>query len=504
MSTYRTNLVCALLAAAVLGGGAAPAQTTQPAPEPVPEEVPEQAPDPAIEQVPDQAPEQAPDQVPLIEPDTPSAPEVTVPSPTNALPFTLSTNAMPRAGTTNTPPVEAATVEEMQNVYEDIALLTEAMLIVRRHYVDALDYRRIVYSAIHGMLSGLDPHSDFLEPKASEDMKEETEAQFGGIGIQIGMRSGLPLVIAPIEDSPAYAAGLLAGDMILAIEGQPAMGLNMEQVMNKLRGAPGTSVTVTIGREGGDPFDVTLVRDVIKVASVKGERVLRNNVGYLRITQFSEPTGSEVAAALERLATNELAGLVLDLRDNPGGLLSQAIAVAEQFLPEKAVIVTTRGREGVHESETFRAGAGKRRLDGVPVAILINRGTASAAEIVTGALQDARRAIVLGSKSFGKASVQKIMPLATREKCHIKLTAAHYYTPSGRMIHGTGIEPDIEVPMTPGEWRRARMRRDAEERPAAYTPEQRAEFEDAVDVQLERAIDALVAVRIFSADRETK
>jgi len=444
-------------------------------------------------------------QAPAAGPETSGAPaEVAVPPPTNALPFLLATNALPRAGTTNAPAMaEAATAEEMQNVYEDIALLTETMLLVRRHYVDALDYRRIVYSAIHGMLSDLDPHSDFLEPKASEGLKEETEGRFGGIGIQIGLRGGLPLVIAPIEESPAYAAGLLAGDLIVAIEGRPALGLNIEQVMQKLRGTPGTRVTLTIGREGRDPFDVTLVRDTIKVASVKGARVLRNRVGYLRITQFSEPTGAEVAAALGRLATNELAGLVLDLRDNPGGLLSQAIAVAEQFLPEKTVIVTTRGREGVHETETFRAGGG-RHLIGLPMAILINRGTASAAEIVTGALQDAKRAIVIGDTSFGKASVQKIMPLATREQCHIKLTTAHYYTPGGRMIHGSGIEPDIAVRLPPTAWRRAQMKRDAEERPAAYPPERREEFADAVDTQLDRAVDALVAARIFGANRDVK
>ena len=434
---------------------------------------------------------------------SPPAP-VVVPPRTNAVPFLFPTNALPRPGMTNaTTRAEAPTAEEMQNVYEDIALLTETMLLVRRHYVDALDYRRIVYSAIHGMLSDLDPHSDFLEPKASEGLKEETEGRFGGIGIQIGMRGGLPLVIAPIEDSPAFAAGLLAGDMIVAIEGQPALGLNIEQVMQKLRGKPGTRVTVTIGREGRDPFEVTLVRDRIKVASVKGARLLRGNVGYLRIIQFSEPTGAEVAAALERLTTNSLAGLVLDLRDNPGGLLNQAIAVAEQFLPEKAVIVTTRGREGVHEVETFRAG-GRRHLTGLPMAILINRGTASAAEIVTGALQDAKRAIVIGDKSFGKASVQKILPLATRERCLVKLTTAHYFTPGGRMIHGTGIEPDIAVPLPPTAWRQVQLKRDAEERPAAYPPERRAEFEEVVDTQLERALDVLAALRIFGGDRTGK
>jgi carboxyl-terminal processing protease len=434
----------------------------------------------------------------------PSPVRIVAPPQTNAIPLFFPTNALPRPGATNrVAAAEATTLEEMQNVYEDIALLTETMLLVRRHYVNELDYRKIVYSAIHGMLSNLDPHSDFLEPKQSEGLKEETEGQFGGIGIQIGMRSGLPLVIAPIEDSPAYAAGLLAGDTIVAIEGHPAYEINLEQVMQKLRGKPGTSVTVTIGREGRDPFDVKLVRDIIKVASVKGVRLLRNTIGYLRITQFSEPTGADVARALDRLTTNALAGLVLDLRDNPGGLLNQAIAVAELFLPGKTVIVSTRGREGVHEVETFRA-SGPRHWTEVPMAILINRGTASAAEIVTGALQDAKRAIVIGDKSFGKASVQKVLPLATRERCLVKLTTAHYYTPGGHMIHGVGIAPDIAVPLPPTQWRQVQLKRDAEERPAAYPPERRAEFEDVVDTQLERALDVLAGVSIFGANRTGK
>jgi carboxyl-terminal processing protease len=472
MSTDR-RLIALLLVAVSLGGGAVLAQT------------------PAGSAVTNPPPVQ------LLAPLPTNA--IPVLFPTNAVPVFAPTNAVPPTAATNPPSGSAtSTLEETQGVYEDIALMTEAMLLVRRHYVDELDYRKIVYSAIHGMLSNLDPHSDFLEPKQSDGLKEETEAKFGGIGIQIGTRNGFPLVIAPIEDSPAYAAGLLSGDLIVAIEGQPSFDLNLEQIMQKLRGKPGTSVTVTIGREGRDPFDVTLVRDNIKVASVKGARVLGSGIGYLRITQFSEPTGGEVARALANLLTNDLAGLVLDLRDNPGGLLNQAITVAGQFLPNKAVVVSTRGRAGVHDDETFRA-SGTRHLTDLPMAILINRGSASASEIVTGALQDAGRAIVIGEKSFGKASVQKVLPLATREHCMLKLTTAHYYTPKGRMIHGTGIEPDIAVPLPPSEWRKVQLKRDYEERPAVYPAAARQDLDAVTDPQLQRAMDVLTGVHIFGA-----
>jgi carboxyl-terminal processing protease len=424
--------------------------------------------------------------------------------------LTLPLTNAPAVSPTNTPavppPVPAADAAaddpDAQNVYEDIALLTEAMLMVRRHYVDELDYHDIVYSALHGMLSTLDPHSAFLEPRQTGDLKEDTEARFVGIGIEMGMRNGLPLVIAPIEDSPAQNAGILSGDTILAIEGQPAHMLNLDQVVKRLRGIPGTSVSVTVGREGRDPFDVTLVRDQIRVSSVKGVRVLPGGrIGYLRVTQFSEPTGGEVARALATLTTNDLIGIVLDLRDNPGGLLDQAIAVAAQFLRDKTVIVTTRGREGSVPAETFRAEGRRKRVD-LPLAILINRGTASAAEIVTGALQDAGRAIVIGETSFGKASVQKILPLSTRENCTVKLTTAHYFTPKGRLIHGTGIVPDIVVSLPPSAWRLVQTRRAYEERPEAYPPAERQELPGAVDTQLQRAVDVLTGVHVFGTARK--
>ncbi|MDD5708526.1 MAG: S41 family peptidase [Kiritimatiellae bacterium] len=425
---------------------------------------------------------------------------VTNPTPAGVTnpPLPAATNAPAAAAPDSVAAATNATPVGNQAVYEDVAVLTEALLMVRRHYVEAIPYQKIVYGAIHGMLASLDPHSDFLEPRQVEGLKEETEGMFGGIGIQIGLQGGFPLVIAPIEDSPAYKAGLMAGDRITAIDGRPAVNFTMDASLKALRGNPGTAVTLTIARDGQELFDVRLVRDQIKVASVKGIRVLRGNIGYVRITQFSEPTAEAFSDALTALLTNRLEGLVLDLRDNPGGLLSQAIAVGQQLLPAKAVIVTTRGRDGVRPEETFRAD-GHRHLTDIPMAVLINRGSASASEIVAGALQDHHRAVLVGEKSFGKASVQNVIPLSTRPDCSLKLTTAHYYTPNGRLIHNRGIEPDIEVPQPPAAWRKAQIKRAYEEQPAAFPADKRESVEGVSDAPLERALDVLIGVRAFGS-----
>lgn len=415
----------------------------------------------------------------------------------------------PPAAATNTAPADAAGAAATpaageqkpghQALYEDVAVLTEALLLVRRYYVDELPYRQIVYGAIHGMLAALDPHSDFLEPRQVDMMKEETEGHFAGIGIQIGIQGGMPLVVAPIEDSPAFKAGLMAGDRIAAIDGRPAVNFTMQSVMTALRGEPGTGVTLTIARDAQEHFDVRLVRDHIKVASVKGVRLLRGDIGYIRVTQFSEPTAADFTAALDGLLTNRLAGLVLDLRDNPGGLLGQAVAVAGQLLPAKAVIVATRGREGAGPPLGVHRASGARHIVDLPLAVLINRGSASASEIVAGALQDHRRAVIVGERSFGKASVQNIVPLSSRPDCSLKLTTARYYTPLGRLIHERGIEPDIRAPLTIGAWRKAQLRRLYEEQPAAYPPARREPVEDAADTPLERALDVLTGLRVVGA-----
>jgi carboxyl-terminal processing protease len=400
-----------------------------------------------------------------------------------------------------TPAAPATEAAQRASLYGDVEVLTEALMLIRRHYVQERSYQEIVSGAIHGMLQSLDPHSVYLEPQVLGYVKEDTEGHFGGIGIHIGMLGGFPLVVSPIEDSPAYRAGLMSGDRIVAIEGRSTAGFNIEQAMKKLRGPSGSTVKLTIAREGEDAFDVQIVRDDIRPPTVKGPRMLRGNVACIRLTQFSEPTAEAFSAAMDRMVTQRVEGFVLDLRDNPGGLLNVAVAVAERLLPAGAPIVSTRGRAGVREGIEFRAG-GRRHLANLPMAVLVNEGSASASEIVAGALQDHHRAVVVGERSYGKASVQNIVPLATRTNCAIKLTTAYYYTPAGRLIHDKGIEPDIAVPMSPREWRRAQLRRTYEEMPEAYPVKSRENVSDAVDTQLERAVDALIAARALSPERK--
>ncbi len=415
------------------------------------------------------------------------------------------TNAVARpTGATNR--VEDAAVavasetDQRAGVYDDVAVLTEVLLLVRRHYVEERSYREIVAGAIHGLVESLDPHSAFLEPDAFEDIKEETEGLFGGIGIHVGLRDGWPLVIAPIEDSPAYRAGLLSGDRLIAVEGQTTAGFSIDKAMKALRGAAGTAVTVTVAREGEDPFDVRIVRDEIKLVTVKGPRLLRGKIGYIRVAQFSEPTAAAFADALDRALAQKVDGLVLDLRDNPGGLLNVAVALVERFLPAGVPVVTVRGREGTRQEVPYRAGS-TRRLTDLPLAVLVNRGSASASEIVAGALQDHRRAVIVGEKTYGKASVQNVVRLTTRPDYAIKLTTAHYYTPNGRLIHGRGIEPDIVAPLPPRVWRRVQLQRSYEEMPEAFPEKARENTEGAVDIQLERALDVLVGLRALAPAR---
>jgi carboxyl-terminal processing protease len=393
----------------------------------------------------------------------------------------------------------AAAVQKLSDKdasYDDIAVLTEAILLIQRNYVEEEKFRDLIYGAVDGMLASLDPHSSFLPPEDFNALREETAGQFTGIGVTVGIRDGVIVVIAPIEGSPAFRAGLHAGDRIVAIEGRPNRGTTMDEAVGKLRGPRGSTVKVTIERDDRDPFEVAIMRDDIHVASVKGSRILRDSVGYIRINQFSEQTAAEFEAAFRKLQELKATALVLDLRDNPGGLLDSAVAVAEKMLPDKAVIVTTRGRDGVRNEEQFRAG-GALRDTHIPIVVLVNRGSASASEIVAGALQDHRRAVVMGETSFGKASVQNIIRLRLRPECAVRLTTAHYFTPLGRMIHDKGITPDVAVPQTPGEWRKAQLKRLYEEAPDSYPASAREAVGAGTDAPLERAVDILIGARIF-------
>lgn len=325
----------------------------------------------------------------------------------------------------------------------DLRTFAEVLERIKTAYVEPIDDKTLFENAIKGMLSNLDPHSSYLEPDAFRDLQESTSGEFGGLGIEVGLEDGILQVIAPIDDSPASAAGLEAQDLIIKIDDQPTKGLSLMESVEKMRGKPGTSIRLTIVREGRKPFDVTLKRAVIKNRSVKSQ-LLESDYGFLRISQFQVNTGDEVEKALARLKKENkgqpLKGLILDLRNNPGGVLQAAVEVTDHFL-SSGLIVYTKGRLANAELR-FSANA-KNASEGVPLVVLINGGSASASEIVAGALQDHKRGIVMGTDSFGKGSVQTVLPLNNDRA--LKLTTALYYTPKGRSIQAQGIVPDILV-----------------------------------------------------------
>jgi carboxyl-terminal processing protease len=381
---------------------------------------------------------------------------------------------------------------------ELVSFFNEAIETIRENYVDneKLSYKDLYYGALRGVLQSLDPHSAFLEPDMFSDMKDDTAGQFGGLGIVISMRDNVLTIVAPMEDTPGSRAGLLSGDRIVEIDGESTEGMTIQEAVRKLRGPPDTDVTLRILRpETADFETITVTRAIIPIESVKGARMLEDGIGYVRITQFNAPTAEDLESALNELQTEGLDALVLDLRNNPGGLLNAAVNVSELFLPRGDLIVYTQGRE--NQRTTRYVARNRRPLLEVPMVVLINEGSASAAEIVAGALQDNRRAILVGQKSFGKGSVQSVLPLD--DGSALRVTTAKYYTPSERVIDERGIEPDIVVPIDPQDWRSILIRRS---RPGNATIdfEDEEDIEAAVDVQLERAVDVLKGVMIFEAE----
>ena len=386
--------------------------------------------------------------------------------------------------------------------YEKIALFTRVIEQVRENYVDAdkTTYEDLVYGALKGMLSSLDPHSQFLDADMYKDMKDDTSGQFGGLGIVISLKDGVLTIVAPMEDTPGFRAGLLAGDKIVEIDGKSTEGLTLPEAVKQLRGEPGTKVTLRILRPKTQEFrNVEVERANIEVASVKDAHLLGDGIGYLRITQFSEPTADALQKELERLVEQDLRGLVIDLRNNPGGLLSSAIEVSQKFLNRNDVVVSTQGRNA-RQDQVYRA-RGRKRYTDFPIAILVNAGSASASEIVAGALQDHRRAVLVGEKTFGKGSVQSVLPMD--EGTAIRLTTAKYYTPSKKVIHERGIEPDIVVPMDPEDWHQVQLRR-AQAGADAEEADGEAELRPVEDIQLQRAVDVLKGILKFSGRGEPR
>ena len=417
---------------------------------------------------------------------------------------------------------DAAIAEELGvsvETYRYLNLFGDIFERIRQQYVEPVDDKEVIESAINGMLTSLDPHSSYLDSDSVQDMRVQTKGEFGGLGIEVTMDNGLVKVVSPIDDTPAARAGVQAGDMIVRIDEEDIMGMSLSDAVDKMRGKVGTPIRVTIVRDGEpEPLEIEIIRDIIKIRSVRHEIKGQDDVGYIRITTFNKQIEGALEKAIEEIKKKtgkNLRGFVLDLRNNPGGLLDQAIYVADAFM-ERGEIVSTRGRE---ESSTARLYAKEGDIvDGMPLVVLINGGSASASEIVAGALQDHRRAIVMGTKSFGKGSVQTIITLPGYGGA-MRLTTARYYTPSGRSIQAEGIEPDILVEQAKIEEIQSRFKRVKEaDLRGALDKEDREKLKKAtkkkdsdkkenddegeeikpVDYQLLRAIDLIRGVSRYS------
>ena len=402
--------------------------------------------------------------------------------------------------------VPALAQNNNSETYRQLNLFGDIFERVRAGYVEEISDESLIEAAVNGMLTSLDPHSSYLSPKNFRDMQTQTRGEFGGLGIEVTMENGYVKVVSPIDDTPAFRAGLKSGDLITHLDTEPVQGLTLSEAVEKMRGKVGSDLKLTIRREGREPFDVTVTRDIIKIRSVRS-RMEGNDIAYVRITSFSEQTTASMERAINRLkeeAAGKLKGVVLDLRNNPGGLLDQSVKISDAFL-NQGEIVSTRSRRA-DEGQRFNAKPGDI-TEGLPIVILVNGGSASASEIVAGALQDHRRAIILGTRTFGKGSVQTIIPLSGHGA--IRLTTARYYTPSGRSIQARGIDPDIVVEqaklekITQPERRREENLRGRLDNPGGGNdsgPGGAAEKKEAKgldDYQLSRALDLLRGIALY-------
>jgi carboxyl-terminal processing protease len=394
----------------------------------------------------------------------------------------------------------AKTTPSEDNPQANLELFNDALQKIRTEYVDGknLTYQQLVYSALKGAVGKLDPHSEFLDADSFQQLQDDTEGQFGGLGLVVALKNGFITVITPMEDTPGFRAGVLAGDRIVKVDGNSVEHQDLSDVVKMLRGDPGSSVTVTIERPStGAIKNFTMQRAVIQMAMVKDINskkefpVDANGIGYVHIIQFGDKTAEELENALQKMRAQGVKGLILDLRWNPGGLLDQAVEVCQKFLPRGQLVVSTEGR---HSIEKYYAQGSGDELKGVPIVVLANLGSASAAEIVTGCLQDLHRAVVLGEKTFGKGSVQTIFPLD--DGSALKLTVAKYYTPSHRVIHQQGITPDILVPVTDSEEAALLLKR-SPGGADVLSGKQRAAVEAVHDEQLERAEDLLKGLILY-------
>ena len=378
--------------------------------------------------------------------------------------------------------------------YENLRLFTEVLSIVQSQYVDEVAPKDIIYNAIKGTLRGLDPHSSFLDPEMYREMQVETSGSFGGLGIEITLRDDVLTVVAPIEGTPAYRAGIQPGDRILKIEGLTTKDMQLSDAVKRMRGKPGSKITISIVREGwSEPKDFFITREQIRVQSVRANQ-LEPGIEYIRLRQFQEQTANDLETSLDKyVKEGKIQGLVLDLRNNPGGLLTSAVEVTEKFLESGKLVVYTEGRVR-NQNMRFSSNA-KRVFSDFPIVVLVNQGSASASEIVAGALQDWGRAVVIGTQSFGKGSVQTIIPLS--DGSGLRLTTAKYFTPKGRSIHGKGITPDIIVEVPKPAPVAAGADAPVPTPPLSETPQEQLKR----DPQLQRALDLLKAMKILDKGR---
>jgi carboxyl-terminal processing protease len=397
----------------------------------------------------------------------------------------------------------SAQAAEKDSPYPNLELFSYVMEKVRKDYVDGqgVTYQDLVYGALKGMLNTLDPHSEFMEVDKYRELQNDTQGAFGGLGIVVSVRDNRVTVVAPMDESPGFKAGILTGDQIVRIDGKNTEKMTLPEAVKTLRGEPGTEVKITVFRPSANELkEYTLKRETIKVDMVKdlhGKKEFQlgeNKIGYIRLVQFGEKTSDELERALRKLKDQGMQALVLDLRWNPGGLLEQAVDVCEKFLPRGQLVVTTEGRNSSQNSARYASGRGDQ-VKNIPMVVLVNLGSASASEIVAGCLQDLKRAIVLGERTFGKGSVQSIIPL--QDGSALRLTTAKYYTPSHKVIHEQGITPDIIVPMTDEEDRDIQLQR-APGGMESLPERERERVTHARDLQLERAMDLLKGINMFT------
>jgi carboxyl-terminal processing protease len=395
---------------------------------------------------------------------------------------------------------------EEDNAYSQISIFAKAIELIRQDYVDGnkTSYHDLIAAAMKGMLSSLDPHSQFMDQNDFRDMQEDTRSRFNGLGVEVSMKNGLPTVVTAMEDTPAARAGILSGDQILRINGASTERMDLQDAINILRGPAGRRVTLTLLRPSTKEIkDYTLDRAEIKVRSVKGARLLDAEltdpfrIGYIRLIQFNEPTAEELSKALDELQKQGMQALILDLRNNPGGLLNSAVDVCAQFLPPKSKVVSTQGRIASQQHDYFTSGVKKERPN-FPMVLLINEGSASGAEIVAGAFKDLHRAILVGETTFGKGSVQNVMQLP--DGSAVRFTTAKYYTPSKQVIQGNGVAPNIRVTITAEQERALFALRNAEN----VKPEDEKSIIKTKDPQMLRAIDALKGLMIYAQQSAPK